>query len=657
MPPLSLLLALPIAGSWPASVQDVAPAPQGEALKLRVNAAIDLGVDYLLRAQNRDGSWGPAGGRLQEGHFDRRYGHTALAVYTLVKSGLAPTHPSVRRGTAYMLGGFPTKVYSAACETMALAALGDAAHRPRIEELLEFIESLRKRGVGNAWGYPGLGAGHVDLSNTQYAALALRSADTAGVEVSQRTWRSVIETVLEFQRPVEVAESRRARGAGANDVEVAPFSYDRARSGGGHAPSASMTAAGVSILGICAEGLGDKLVGAPARRVSRACERGLAWLARPFSVTENRGGSSSWLYYYLYGLERVGALFELDRIGEHDWYWEGARFLVDDQAHDGRWETDGDANWPPAPMTNANTCFALLFLTRATKPRPSTGADQAVAEGVYRAEDPASQVWIRASGSAVLTAWVSGFGAGVQELLAEPEGPGIEAVEWFVDGDRVARLEGDPARAWDRGAKYALRHAFARAGAHEVRVEVHLTPSRASADGQASGTIVSSAVLSVEADDVLEEWMLDYAGRGGINPLSSRGATASASSQLDGRWSAGRAIDGMEFSPWLCSVEDEHPTLVIELRRNFKADRVLLSQVNANPVERGRRARVDRVGILINRSSEMLEFTLEPDERLVTVCPLPKAIGVRRVEIRILERTDGRESSAAGFAEVSLAAP
>ena len=84
---------------------------------------------------------------------------------------------------------------------------------------------------------------------------------------------------------------------------------------------------------------------------------------------------------------------------------------------------------------------------------------------------------------------------------------------------------------------------------------------------------------------------------------------------------------------------------------------MVLSQVNANPVERGRRARVDRVGILINRSSEMLEFTLEPDERLVTVCPLPKAIGVRRVEIRILERTDGRESSAAGFAEVSLAAP
>jgi hypothetical protein len=161
----------------------------------------------------------------------------------------------------------------------------------------------------------------------------------------------------------------------------------------------------------------------------------------------------------------------------------------------------------------------------------------------------------------------------------------------------------------------------------------------------------------VEAEDVLEDWMLDYARAGGARTLAGRGAAASASSQLDGRWSAAKATDGLEFSPWICAEDDERPTLVLDLRRMFRADRVTLSQVNASPQERGARARVKRVGILVNRSREMLEFDLVEDERLKTVCRLPKITGIRRLEIRILERTDGRSSQATGFAEVSLGGP
>ena len=53
-----------------------------------------------------------------------------------------------------------------------------------------------------------------------------------------------------------------------------------------------------------------------------------------FSVTHNprpAGGGQSCLYYYLYGLERAGRLTAHRFIGKHDWYREGAEFLVREQ--------------------------------------------------------------------------------------------------------------------------------------------------------------------------------------------------------------------------------------------------------------------------------------------------------------------------------------
>ena len=37
------------------------------------------------------------------------------------------------------------------------------------------------------------------------------------------------------------------------------------------------------------------------------------------------------IYYYLYGLERCGRLTAHRFIGDHDWYREGAEYLVHDQ--------------------------------------------------------------------------------------------------------------------------------------------------------------------------------------------------------------------------------------------------------------------------------------------------------------------------------------
>ena len=48
-------------------------------------------------------------------------------------------------------------------------------------------------------------------------------------------------------------------------------------------------------------------------------------------------------------------------IGKHDWYRAGAEYLIGAQAGGGSWIGQGSGTLPC-------TCFALLFLTKATIP-------------------------------------------------------------------------------------------------------------------------------------------------------------------------------------------------------------------------------------------------------------------------------------------------
>mgnify|MGYP001612062303 CR=1 FL=1 len=54
--------------------------------------------------------------------------------------------------------------------------------------------------------------------------------------------------------------------------------------------------------------------------------------------SETHGGRpNSWLYYTLYALERVGMLYDTKKVGPHDWYFEGAKVILDAQKPDGCW--------------------------------------------------------------------------------------------------------------------------------------------------------------------------------------------------------------------------------------------------------------------------------------------------------------------------------
>ncbi len=138
-----------------------------------------------------------------------------------------------------------------------------------------------------------------------------------------------------------------------------------------------MTCAGVCSIAICKYGLGNREAAKdPLLKV------GINWLARNWAVEENPNVEKShvadakrWLFYYLYSIERVGKIVGVEEIGKYKWYEEGARFLLGKQRTDGSWWTGiPGVQWKQAgDIETADTCFAVLFLTRATPPLVATG--------------------------------------------------------------------------------------------------------------------------------------------------------------------------------------------------------------------------------------------------------------------------------------------
>ncbi|MCC6406079.1 MAG: terpene cyclase/mutase family protein [Planctomycetes bacterium] len=614
-------------------------------------AAIRRGVEFLLSRQNRDGSWDAEMHERNVPHHDYRNGPTALCLYTLVKCKVPHDHPAIRRALAYLLQVTPERTYSLSVQIQALAALEDEAHRPRIEALVKRLLDIRVERRGG-WEYPGLTTGLIDLSNTQYAALGLRSAMQAGVKVPLKVWSDVANGVFAFQekpRSVDVALAAGETGTGKR--EVAGFAYKTDRSS---APTGSMTAAGVATLTIATQALGKQIDGDLARKAERARAQGLAWLETKWSVDANPDGDSVWLFYYLYGVERIASLLGLERIGAHDWYAEGATRLLKLQKDDGSWSRDFDTTWPPQPFANGNTCFALLFLTRATAPR--TGENRAVEPAIFTAEDPRHDISIRAAGAQVSRLLVTAFGvdavAHYGHAGADAKTLHVAAVRWFVDGELAKEFPFSPPRPW-KDERFAYEHAFTRNGPHvvECRVEVVLPQELATADE--STYTLASPRLEVVARDLLEDWMLDYASSDAKNLLARVARVAKATSQRSDRFLPGDACDGLQFTAWVAADGDAAATWSLELDKPVRAKSVLLSQAAANATQFAAFGRIARVAITINDGRPQ-EFALAAAPLEKTTCAFAKSELVKRLSIRVLALAPDGPTSGGGFAEVEL---
>lgn len=173
-----------------------------------------------------------------------------------------------------------------------------------------------------------------DHSVSQYAVLGLFAGHRSGVTVDAEVWKRARKFFLDTQN------------------EDGGWGYR----GDEHKESyGSMTCAGVASVAIASFALGDQ-----DWKDQPAVRKGLEWLARNFTVEKNPGEDVQWHFYYLYGLERVGRILDIESIGSHEWFALGAKELLSKQREDGSWFSEPDTN------EVLSTSFALLFLTRAT---------------------------------------------------------------------------------------------------------------------------------------------------------------------------------------------------------------------------------------------------------------------------------------------------
>jgi hypothetical protein len=103
-------------------------------------------------------------------------------------------------------------------------------------------------------------------------------------------------------------------------------------------------------------------------------QRAVQWLGAAFSVDHNPSADlltrQAWLFYYLYGVERVGRMTGNRFIGRHDWYREGAEKMV--RAWLGKSGVDIASGWKGVGFEehdeNVTTSLALLFLAKGRRP-------------------------------------------------------------------------------------------------------------------------------------------------------------------------------------------------------------------------------------------------------------------------------------------------
>jgi hypothetical protein len=602
----------------------VRPLPP-KILKLQpaINESIERGAEYLLRQQHRDGSWGTS-------IVGYRNGATSLATFALLKSGIPKDHPAIMQALRFLRRRPPIKTYSMGCQLLALTATGDPEHLPWIQELVDELVLWESSTAPGRWGYP---ERNVDLSCTQYAVLGLWAAHRAGAKVPRDIWLRIIKGVQEHQaEPTEVSWGT-ATGDGPRTGKrlIAGFSYHP-----NGTQTGSMTTAGIGILTFAEHGLGSRMPRSYRRPLEASRLLGMGWMDTFYAVDKNPGKGGRY-DYYMYGLERVGALLEIEEIGGRPWYRDGAEVLVKKQGGGGNWNGEKE------------TSFALLFLSRATS-AAHTGPGLSSKSKSYSAAD--ADVHIHATGKSQFTVWIEGFDPKLRKEFEQGEGAGprglrVVRAEYLADSEVVHAVQVDPRRPWN-GQRFAFRHRFSLPGKHQLQARVHVLPVGGDPEFPGELEVLESGLLEVESVTSPEEWMranMELAGENLIDGLDPLVLTSSGEGE--------KAVDGFESTSWLCDANDKEPWLRIDLPRSVRADTVVLGPAASSITTRGTWDVVRTASVRVNDID--LEVLFPEDDLLRAVVPLPEEMRVRRIEVRILERLSSHKNRGrAGFSEIEL---
>jgi len=349
----------------------------------RTDAAIEKGIASLRRASEVKS--------------------VELLILTFFHAGIRENDADVQRWLKTLLESKPSSTYLVALQAMVLEDLDRVRYQGRIQQCAQYlVDTQCKNGQWNygeavgSWDVPpertkaratASGAAKPsgerkkpkvvtrvavrrtregpetgDCSNSQYAALGLRACFEAGIDF-----------------PVEVIDRARKGWADSQHSDEDKKGAAESRGWGYYGSTfkgsyGAMTAGGLSSVCIY-----DHLLGKPWTR-DPLVEQAKTWLTVNFSAAEHPQAARGWdgydggsfVYYYLYALERAGMMYGTETFGSHAWYPEGAKYILDSQNPDGSWKGRAriDENGPVA-----DTCFAILFLRRATAPLKAVASE------------------------------------------------------------------------------------------------------------------------------------------------------------------------------------------------------------------------------------------------------------------------------------------
>ncbi len=601
-----------------------------------VNQSIAKGVQWLQEQQLIDGTWGivPAYGG----------GPPAFGAYVLLKCGLDPETQAIQMAVRAAEELPCTTTYSLSSLILMLCALDDPGRKNALEDAVERLLHMQSDQGSYAYPvHPENGETHEDLSNTLFAALALRAARSQGIEIPASVWKDLAEGTLRYQEP------RGDTKATLNGVPILGFGYTV-----GSGATGSMTSAGVSILAICEQESSGGMAPALREKMAKARESGLAWVQTNLQWFDNPR-SSGHHYFWIYGLERLGALLGLEKLGKWNWYEHGAQYLVQGQGATGAWYS------ARGNTTEVDTMLALLFLKRASAPssgsNPAAAApavvDQNAAVGLQVRGQRNATLWLTHVRSDLLTKWVDSADGKLQVEKAEFFGRLLGAPMKLGAAEAPALLASLPAARLKPSelTRLAARHAFSVNGEWELSARLTLREPGA-ADG-AEPIVLESAIVKCSIADVLPTERLAYATHTARNLMPQALPVASASSVSSDTRAADKSVDGSAATEWLCRVDDENPRLTLRLKQSVKASRILLSPSQPRLAHRAA-PRPARVSLKINgKPAATLELSADPLQKCEFV--LEKPVLVRELEWTV-EAVHGGELGKAelGFSEVEL---
>lgn len=302
----------------------------------QVRRTIDRLIERLYQERNSDGLWGdlPPGDN-NRARNDHHGGETALVVYALLMAGESYQDPRLQPAIEFLDRLKMRGTYAVSLRNHVWAHLPRQFRRNLIRDSRWLREAMGSGPTQGGYNYTPVnsgGGGRFDNSVTQYGVLGMWEGAKRGIQPGNVRWKRVENHFIQTQH------------------ESGGWSYQ----GGDREPTGSMTAAGLACLYITQDYLHRhdfRRVGQrPDHPLQARINRGMDWLVRNFSPSSNPG-SGSWLYYYLYGVERVGLASGRKYFGDTNWFASAAEFLVR--------RPGGDAR---------QMAFSLLFLTRGRAP-------------------------------------------------------------------------------------------------------------------------------------------------------------------------------------------------------------------------------------------------------------------------------------------------